>query len=334
MKQVCAIHSGPMAPFAAPDARYATLVSVDSLLPGDTPRIKGIDITHAEMLADLETDLPPILVQHSTMRVIDGMHRLYAAKRRGREKICVQFCDCDEDEDEVFVLAVAANIRHGMPLTVADKRAAAARILRTRPDASDRWIAQVSGLAAGTVAAIRQANMGLLPEPARRVGRDGRIRPLNATDGRRVARDVITSKPDASLRQVAREAGISVGTVRDVREKMRLGVNPVQPKRSASRKSRKRGMPKSGYEISQADFDSILQRIRRDPSLRYTESGQSVLRWLFPRLLQVSDWEEVMDSIPQRWISEFIDVAYGCAGAWVAFAEELQQRNHDSRNTG
>lgn len=321
------IHAGPMALLTEPYTRCITLVSVDSLIPGDSPRIKGLNVTYAEMLADLESDLPPILVQRSSMRVIDGMHRLHAAQMRGKERIGVQFFDCDEDD--AFLLAVAANITHGMPLTITEKRAAAARIVRMRPDASNRWIAEVSGLAAATVAAIRQANTGSLPVPAHRVGRDGRIRPLNATGGRRLARDILTRKPDASLRQVAREAGISVGTVRDVKEKIRLGIDPVQTRRRISWKSRGRDLVKAKDESNQADFGPVLERLRRDPSLRYTDTGKSFLRWLFPRLLQIPDWESVIDYIPPRWICEIMHIAYSCAEAWAAFAEQLEQRSDD-----
>lgn len=314
---------------SAPDTQGITLVPVASLLPGDTPRLQGVDITHAEMLADLENELPPILVQRSSMRVIDGMHRLHAAQLCGRKSVRVQFCDCDEDE--AFLLAVVANVTHGMPLTLTEKRAAGARIVRMRPDASDRWIAQVSGLAAATIAAIRQANMDQAPAADRRVGKDGRIRPLSTNDGRRIARDLLESEPDASLRQVARAAGISVGTARDVKERMRLGIDPLQAKQLASRKTERRDLAKVRSEDSQADIDLILQRLRRDPSLRYTESGQSVLRWLSPRLLQLSKLEEVVDSIPSHWVSEMIRIAYSCARAWIEFAEQLEERSHDTR---
>ncbi len=323
------VHSELVSLLAASDPQRITLVPVNTLLPGDTPRLQGVNITHAEMLADLESDLPPILVQRSSMRVIDGMHRLHAAELRGRENVRVQFCECDEDE--AFLLAVVANVTHGMPLTLSEKRAAAARIVRMRPDASDRWIAQVSGLAAATIAAIRQANTGSAPAPDRRVGRDGRTRPLSTTDGRRIAREILAREPDASLRQIAREAGISVGTARDVKEKVRLGINPVQAKQLATPNSEKRGLDKVKSEGGQVDTDLILQRLRRDPSLRYTESGQFILRWLSPRLLQISDAKEVIDSIPSRWIFEVARIAYSCAEAWTEFAGQLEERIHDAR---
>src|ERR1022692_4411066 len=90
----------------AGDEDNSTWLPINSLLSSDSPRIEGLDAAHAERLAEVEGELPPILVQRSTMRVIDGMHRLGAARIRGHEKILVQFVDCDEFD--AFLVAVAA----------------------------------------------------------------------------------------------------------------------------------------------------------------------------------------------------------------------------------
>ena len=64
-------------------------VPVSSLLSGDSPRLAGENLEHVQLLAVVQ-GLPPILVHRSTMRVIDGMHRLRAAKLRGDETIAVR----------------------------------------------------------------------------------------------------------------------------------------------------------------------------------------------------------------------------------------------------
>ncbi|WP_369389822.1 polyketide synthase dehydratase domain-containing protein [Streptomyces sp. CG1] len=56
-----------------------------------------------------------------------------------------------------------------------------------------------------------------------RVGRDGRTRPLNTADGRLSAAAETTADPRAPLREIAAKAGVSVGTVRDVRKRMQSG---------------------------------------------------------------------------------------------------------------
>src|SRR5262249_7882976 len=108
-----------------------------------------------------------------------------------------------------------------------DREAAAARILNSHPNLSDRAVADIAGLAARTVATLR---VRVIPEGGHvtaRVGKDGRIRPLNTADARRVASEMLSRHPESSLREVARVAGLSPGTVRNVRERLRRGDTPV-----------------------------------------------------------------------------------------------------------
>lgn len=324
-----AIHSRGLYELPARDATAAVWVPLDKLIDADSPRLQGLDAQHAEALAQIDGEMPPILVHRPTMRVIDGMHRLGAARMRGQDEICVQFLNCAEDD--VFLLAVAANIRHGLPLTLQDRRAAAARIVAQRPDASDRWIAELAGLAAKTVASIRRNETDSVLLPARRVGRDGRVRPIDASEGRRLAQEILASNPDASLRRIAHGAGISVGTARDVREKVRKGIDPILPMR---RQLNGNGTePKSAEEKkspSEVDINSVTRRLCHDPSVRYTESGRSLLQWLHsPRIMQNSDWQNIVDSIPPHCTYHMIKIAHNCALAWEAFADELNRRNSD-----
>lgn len=97
------------------------------------------------MLAAVEAKLPPIIVHRATMRVIDGMHRLAAAKLRNDETIEVRFFE--GTEQEAFVLAVKANISHGRPLSLTDRTSAAERIIVSHPAWSDRAIAVAAGSA-------------------------------------------------------------------------------------------------------------------------------------------------------------------------------------------
>src|SRR5579859_6840630 len=129
-------------------------IPVLSLRPADSPRLNGEDRAHIVRLAESETSLPPILVDRRTMRVIDGMHRLMAASLQGRDTIEVIFFD--GSEADVFLRAVEENVAHGLPLSLADRRAAAERIITSHPHMSDRAIGQTTGLAAKTVAAVRK----------------------------------------------------------------------------------------------------------------------------------------------------------------------------------
>src|SRR5262245_43617336 len=77
-------------------AKRPEMVPLRQLLPADSPRLVGEDAKHIRVLAESEAVLPPILVHRATMRVVDGMHRVGAARLRGREAIEVRFFDGSE----------------------------------------------------------------------------------------------------------------------------------------------------------------------------------------------------------------------------------------------
>jgi hypothetical protein len=273
-------------------------------------------------------DLPAILVNRRTMRVIDGMHRLSAAKLAGAEMIRVKFIDTDERD--AFLLAVKANTDHGLPLSVADREAAAIRILSWYPYWSDRAIASVVGLAATTVGAIRARSAVQSPQLNVRMGRDGRLRPMSTADGRRRASEIIAARPGASLREVAREAGISLGTAHNVRERMRRGEECVpdrpsaEPGRSQSHCDRRVTRRKRQEPLA---WQMARERLAQDPALRQAEAGRALLPWFDARAIADGDWRGVIDTIPPRWVETMINVAYSCGNEWHELASALKQRN-------
>jgi ParB-like nuclease domain len=313
----------------ADDADTA-LVPIASLKPADSPRLNGVSAGHVQALAETDGELPPILVQRHTMRVIDGMHRVDAARRRGEDLISARFFD--GDDQDAFLVGVAANVKHGLPLSLADRRSAAARIIKLRPEASDRWIADLAGVAPKTVAAIRRRLPGVPRQLDRRIGRDGRLRPVSPAEGRRTASQLLTAYPDSSLRQIANNAGISVNTARDVREKLRRGVDPVHPAAPSSGSGRTPGL-RAAADRSPAetvDDAAVLERLQRDPAVRYSQTGRTLLRWLrSQRLVTSSDWSDVVSAIPPHCSFDIVRLARGYALTWAEFAEVVDQRTRD-----
>lgn len=292
-------------------------VRLDELAPADSPRSDGEDEAHIRLLATADTRLPPILVHRGTMRVIDGMHRLRAARLRGDETIEVRYYEgCAE---LAFVLGVRANVTHGLPLSLADREAAAARILALYPQWSDRAIAKASGLAAKTVKGIRRCATGDLPQLHTRVGQDGRARPLDSTRGRRLAGEVLAARPGASLREVARIAGISPSTVRDVQQRVRRGEDPVPPKRRAH-------VP-GGRRTTTRDQTAALRTLMQDPSLRLSAKGRELLRWLRVIAVERLEWRQMVDTVPGHCMETVAEVARGCAQELQNLADELERRN-------
>jgi len=313
------------------DTAETRWVAVRALLPADSPRQVGEDVEHTRMLARIEARLPPIVVHRSTMRVIDGTHRLGAALLRGDEMIEVRFFD--GTEQEAFVLAVQTNIAHGLPLSPADRMRAAERIVASHPGWSDRAIASAAGLGARTVGGIRRRlRDGADVEDIRaRTGRDGRVRPLDNAEGRLKASDIIRERPGASLREIAREAGVSPSTVRDVRRRVLRGEDPVPQTR------RRRGAVhaveavEAGYRMPDGPaLASMLQGMQNDPALRFTESGRALLRLILARAIRSDERLDIAGKVPPHCSYIVASVARACATEWLRLANELEQRTADS----
>jgi ParB-like chromosome segregation protein Spo0J len=326
----------------APDLT-ATVVAVPvlSLRPADSPRLQGEDKAHIARLAETETPLPPILVDRRTMRVIDGMHRLMTASLLGRESIDVIFFD--GNEADIFLRAVQENVAHGLPLSQADRRAAAERIIASHPHMSDRAIGHSVGLAAKTVAVIRKGSGDDVPQSSVRVGRDGRVRPLDSGAGRRRAAELLTQQPDASLRDVARAAGISPATVLDVRKRLERGEPPV-PEKAAANAARKgasgdgTGADTDGEGASaQAirfrslaaappDPAAAVEKLLRDPSLRNNERGKGMLRLLHVSAAGAELLPDAAGAVPPHCVGIVVQLAREFASMWQDFAQDLDGR--------
>jgi ParB-like chromosome segregation protein Spo0J len=308
------------------------LVSIGSLKLSGSPRLDGEDPAHVRLLMDVDDELPPILVHRQTMRVIDGRHRLRAATLRGATEIAVEFFE--GDENDAFIMAVKANVAHGFPLSLADRRAAAARIVELHPEWSDRAIAAAAGLSADTVGAIRRRSTAGSEQLNVRVGRDGRVRPVDPAQGRLRASEMFAVRPHASLREVAREAGIAVGTVRDVRERIRCGLDPVPggpakntsenaPKDDAARAEKLDPQP-SPAELE--DMISKLQNLRKDPSLRFTDAGRRLLRLLDQHALSPEEKAWLVTSVPMHCANVIADLARVYSTVWQGLADAIEQQ--------
>jgi ParB-like chromosome segregation protein Spo0J len=313
-------------------------VSIASLLPGDSPRLEGEDKAHIARLAAIDGQLPPLLVDQGSMRVIDGMHRLLAASLKGQETIEVRFFN--GSRADAFLRAVEANVTHGLPLSQADRRAAAERIVASHPQLSDRAIAELAGLGAKTIGRIRKRSAVVAPQLNARVGRDGKTRPLNSREGRELAAELLTENPHMSLREVARQAGISPATVWDVRRRLEHSEEPAptrshpasrtQPTKSSNNKAQGRQSVGSvGLPNAQAAGQSsalVPRTLFHDPSLRYNEQGRRLLRWLQHNPGDPQERSDVVAAIPAHCAALVVQLARHNSQAWLEFAQKLDDR--------
>nr|WSY54826.1 ParB/RepB/Spo0J family partition protein [Streptomyces sp. NBC_00886] len=297
------------------------MVSIASLLPASSPRLAEVD-EHIQVLSETDAELPPILVHHHTLRVIDGMHRLRAAQRRGATSIAVRYFH--GDEREAFVMSVRLNSAHGLPLTLADRKNAALRIINYHPEWSDRGIAALVGISDKTVGAIRRREGDKLPQLTSRIGRDNESYPLNALQGRLRASEIFQQNPDLSTREVARLAEISPTTAKDVRNRLLRGEDPVPPKQRENRGGAAlpviRPAPARRVPVIE------LNRLRTDPSLRLSESGRTLLRWLDALGGSEGEWGPIADSVPSHCAPTVAEMARQRADDWQRFALALDRR--------
>jgi hypothetical protein len=320
-----AAHDNPRTPrvIAMPISTSPEFLPVSSLLPGESPRLAGLDDEHVKTLAEIESCLPPVIVHRATLRVIDGMHRLRAAQLKGHSTIPVLFFD--GSEESAFILAVSENIAHGLPLRLTDRIAAAERILLANPRLSNQIVATKAGLAAGTVAGIRDRLIDGDDHPGFRIGRDGRARPYNSAAARSLASSLIDEKPNASLRAIAREAGISAATVLDVRNRKERGDDPVPEQQAKGKGAGRQGHRVGQKAKSRPEPAAILEKMRKDPSLKYSDAGRAFLAWLGTQMAAIKRWETFLDKIPRHFTEPLIDLACECAESWYSFAEELER---------
>jgi transposase len=299
-------------------------IELSRLSSACSPRTSGEDPEHVEALLLAEGELPPILVHRPTMQVVDGLHRLTVARIRGDTKIVARFVD--GSESDAFVLAVEANIRHGLPLSLADRKRAAVQIVGTHPQWSDRRVASATGISAGTVADLRRR--GGEGGNEARIGRDGRIRPVDSSERRRLAADLIRSDPGLSLRQVAKQVGISPETVRDVRGRLERGESPT-PDGS-------RNLPVKPHPLSWAKPDlghaldrerlAMLERLKSDPALCQSEVGRVLLRMLALHSMDGQQWERILHGVPPHLYSVVAALARDHARVWAGFADHLESQ--------
>jgi ParB-like chromosome segregation protein Spo0J len=330
--------------------------AVGLLTTGFFLRGTGTDSAHVQMLAEVASfnELPPILVQRGNWRIIDGMHRSEAAKLRGEKTIRARVIDCTDDD--AFILAVKMNTQHGLPLSRSDRTVGAKRILMGHPDWSDRAIGVATGLSAKTIAGIRRNAAGEVPQLGKRLGRDGKRRPVAAAEGRKRAADYIAVRPDASLREVARETDVSLGTVQDVRARIRRGLDPLTagqsrptlraadsmavdgacagssaPKAGPRRETPVRGDAHGRPRADQPMTTPVISlKLASDPRLKYTEDGRAFVRWMAMHVIGVEQWREFVNVAPAHWTMEIALMAERASDEWRDFARQLKNRREEA----
>jgi ParB-like chromosome segregation protein Spo0J len=301
-----------------------------------TPRKNKANENHVQVLAQSPLPLPPIVIHRASMRVIDGVHRLRATELRGHSTIAARLFE--GNDAEAFALAVHLNVTHGLPLTLSERKDAAQRVLKSYPHWSDRSIGLIAGVSNKTVGKLRGCTTEEISQLNPRLGRDGKVRPVSPAIGRRRAAEFLSMNPRASLREIARKAGVSVTTARDVRQRVDKGENPL-PDNLAKKAAESfvptvvattgsDGPPTGTRVIPEGRGRDLLQRLRNDPSVRSSERGRALLRLLSTVVVAISACNEFAEAVPTHCSGTFAEIARKNARAWQEIADKFEVNAH------
>jgi ParB-like chromosome segregation protein Spo0J len=329
-------HLDPLSACAVEEwVRRGTLLPVEhipvaAIRNSYTPRKNKANESHVQVLAQSPLPLPPIVIHRASMRVIDGVHRLRATELRGHSTIAARLFE--GNDAEAFALAVHLNVTHGLPLTLSERKAAAQRVLKSYPHWSDRSIGLIAGVSNKTVGKLRGCTTEEIAQLNPRLGRDGKVRPVSPAIGRRRAAEFLSLNPRASLREIARKAGVSVTTARDVRQRVDKGQSPL-PDNLAKKSVESalaaltdaREVARTGTRVvPEGRGRDLLQRLRNDPSVRSSERGRALLRLLSTVVVAISACNEFAEAVPTHCSGTFAEIARKNARAWQEIADKFE----------
>jgi len=283
----------------------------------------GVNHEHVTRLVDLAAHWPPILVGRADRRVIDGVHRVAAARQLGLDHIDAWFFD--GSPDEALIEFVRRNVNHGLPLSLRERKQAGRRILVAQPGWSDRRIAELCGISPKTVGRLRliagERPSGYHPQlDARtRVGRDNRSRPVDRASLRSRIAEEIEAQPGASLRSIAATVGASPETVRSVR----MNLSRLAEGEPETGEALEPPLALSGLVPSPQAAPTPW---KDDSALLSLADGEDFVAWFDRTSVSESDCVRT-ETVPLSRIYEIADEARRRSGVWMDIARSLEARS-------
>ena len=301
-------------------------VNVEDLKSGPSPRQGCIDPAHVASLGEVSERWPPLLVCRDG-EVLDGHHRLAAARRIGQRMVAVLFFDGSTNDG--FVEAVRLNVEHGLPLTLDERRTAAQRILLDHAEYSDRRIAEVCGLSPRTVGRLRGTSDPTtdIAGQQRRIGLDGRVRPTRPEENWLRTLEAVKTEPEASLRSIADRVGTTAETVRKAKRSLEQD-GSYRGRKPRPGSSRPDELPSAAGPFGAAGVGIAVKPLApsaTDSALISTPDGQRFADW-FDSTEPGSPSGGFAMVVPLNRVYEIADEARRRARFWSEFAEAVERR--------
>ena len=297
------------------------MLRVGDLPVGAVFREGGIREDQVERLVKLRAHWPPILVGRITGHIVDGVHRIAAARALGMEHIEAAYFEGTADDE--LIEFVRRNVHHGLTLTLRERRRAARQVLIAHPQWSDRRIAELCAISPKTAGRLRTVSEGPAAENAHldsnsRIGRDNKLHPVDTSTVRTRVVKAIEQEPDGSLRTIAALAGVSPETVRSVRTNMS-----------------KTAAVKSETELTEPVFPMRAS----EPSLEWGQDralvakaeGEKLIAWLERTAVEEKDWQPLLGAVPISRVYEIADEARRRSEQWSRFARCVEDRARGPR---
>jgi ParB-like chromosome segregation protein Spo0J len=304
-----------------------TTVPITHLRLGPSPR-DGINIRHVAALSELDGEWEPLVVQRGSMVVVDGRHRLAAAKKLGHDVVRVSYFE--GTDAEACAEAIRLNVLHGLPLTLSERTGAARHLIGLFPHWSDRHVSSICALSPRTIARIRSQYFPR-PQPEtpeapgalvveKRIGKDGRRYPSTGKAIRSEIGRILQEEGNVSLRSVAARTGVSPETVRTVRRSLAAQHEGISASQALLQTS---GHPDEG--APKGKFPTPLNWLE-DSACSSTPEGREFADWFEGRGLDSELLAPMAQAVPLSRVYDAIDEARRRAALWETFAKVLQER--------
>ena len=320
----------------APPANTGEIVRIElDKIGGDQDiRADRLNLDHVEAMRPFVDSLPPVTLRphkrDGHYEIIDGSHRVSAHRRENRAVIDAIVLELDDAS--AIEVGTKANIAHGRPLVVEDRRRNARRLIAAAPDWSDRRIAESCGLAHATVAGLRpvegsggQSDHLNRPAP-KRTGGDGKSYPTPdaAAANRASAEKIVEENPDVTVSELAEKSGVSKGTASGIKNgKTRGHLRDV----SATDEERS--------EVTVADVVVPLPSSWvKTPAAKRSNDGAEFCAWMDRRTIRGSDPDQMVQTYARKVPGELFAQAEAAArvqaGLWADFADAVSARRQEA----
>lgn len=151
--------------------------------------------------------------------------------------------------------------------------------------------------------------------------------PLDANTERAVVTELLTLLPATSTPELAKISNMPEAAIDDLRISLLLN-GDSKPARIARYRRRAlraaRANESTGSPPAAMSHSPMLRELRRNSTLRDTESGRRLLRRLDLPNFQDPHWERILGELPPHRMAMLASLARDCADRWRALADTLE----------